>query len=124
MSTVQVTNITDGTTTVGTSFVVNGAAKSWINMFGDDASSRDSLNVSSTTDDATGQKSVTVTTAFGNANYATAVSVGETTSSPGNRAGSSSPNSATNFKFYCSSTNTGAYKDEDFMTAASFGDLA
>ena len=32
MSTLNVSNITDGTTTVGTSYVVNGSAKAWVSI--------------------------------------------------------------------------------------------
>ena len=54
MSTLSVSNITDGTDTVGTSYVVNGSAKAWLNY--DHASNiiRESFNVSSVTDNATG----------------------------------------------------------------------
>ena len=124
MSEVRANTISAANGTDPVTLTKQSASKSWINMFGDDASVRSSFNVSSTSDDATGQKSVTVTSSFSNANFATSVSVGETITSPGNRAGSSSPNSSSNFKFYCSSSNTGAYKDEDYMTASSFGDLA
>ena len=34
MSTLNVSNITDGTTTVGTSYVVNGSAKAWVTFNG------------------------------------------------------------------------------------------
>jgi len=34
MSTLNVSNITDGTDTVGTSYVVNGSAKAWVNFNG------------------------------------------------------------------------------------------
>jgi len=34
MSTLNVSNITDGTTTVGTNYVVNGSAKAWVNFNG------------------------------------------------------------------------------------------
>ena len=73
MSTLNVSNITDGTTTVGTSYVVNGSAKAWINFIGTVSSSaRDSLNVSSTTDGGTGTYTITFTSSFGAANYVAA----------------------------------------------------
>ena len=56
MSTLNVSNITDGTTTVGTSYVVNGSAKAWVNFQGDGTVTiRNSLNTSSITDTTTGQ---------------------------------------------------------------------
>lgn len=107
-----------------TDYVVNGSAKAWINMFGDDASVRDSLNTSSTSDDAVGKKTVNLTNSFSSADFATTTSVGETISSAGNRASTSSPTDANTYLFYTSSSNTGSYNDNDYMTASSFGDLA
>ena len=55
MSTLNVSNITDGTTTVGTSYVVNGSAKAWAAYNGQGTvSTRQSFNVSSMTDVSTG----------------------------------------------------------------------
>ena len=67
MSTLNVSNITDGTTTVGTSYVVNGSAKAW----GDcDASgtitSVGSLNVSSVADNGTSGKQFNYTSNLAN----------------------------------------------------------
>ena len=101
-----------------------GLAKSWINMFGDDASTRDTLNVASTSDDAVGKKTVNLTSSFSSADFATTTSVGETISSAGNRASTSSPTDSNTYLFYTSSSNTGSYNDNDYMTASSFGDLA
>tara|TARA_B100000497_G_C7381860_1_gene244512 strand:- start:140 stop:502 length:363 start_codon:yes stop_codon:yes gene_type:complete len=64
MSTLNVSNITDGTTTVGTSYVVNGSAKAWCNFDGDPATVVTSLNVSSLTDAAVGSFFVTFTNSF------------------------------------------------------------
>ena len=56
MSTLNVSNITDGTDTVGTSYVVNGSAKAWVNFNGTGTVAvRISLNTSSITDSGTGQ---------------------------------------------------------------------
>ena len=70
MSTLNVSNITDGTTTVGTSYVVNGSAKAWVNFNGQGTIAiRESLNVSSLTDRGTGQYTVNFSSAFADANY-------------------------------------------------------
>lgn len=76
MSTLNVSNITDGTTTVGTSFVVNGSAKVWINFNGTGTPAiNDSLNASSITDIAAGRFVFTFSNALANTNYApTAIS--------------------------------------------------
>ena len=65
MSTLNVSNISDGTTTVGTSYVVNGSAKAWVNFRGSDTFGIDnSFGVSSCDDDGVGDYSVNVTSAF------------------------------------------------------------
>lgn len=70
MSTLNVSNITDGTTTVGTSYVVNGSAKAWVNFNGEGTiAARDSFNVSSLTDNGTGSHAYNLTNAMNNANY-------------------------------------------------------
>jgi hypothetical protein len=71
MSTLNVANITDGTDTVETGYVVNGSAKAWVNMRGTGTVAiRDSLNVSSTTDIGTGRYSVNFSSNLANTNYA------------------------------------------------------
>lgn len=73
MSTLNVSNITDGTTTVGTSYVVNGSAKALAKFNGQSSplSLDSSQNVSSLTDTATGRPQVNFTTSFSNANFHT-----------------------------------------------------
>ena len=63
MSTLNVSNITDGTTTVGTSYVVNGSAKAWA-RFDADGSLDASLNISSASDEGTGSTQVNYTSNF------------------------------------------------------------
>lgn len=71
MSTLNVSNITDGTTTVGTSYVVNGSAKAWVNFNGTNtASVRSSLNVSSLTDNGTGDFTINFSSSLTDSNYA------------------------------------------------------
>ena len=70
MSTLNVSNISDGTTTVGTSYVVNGSAKAWVNFNGTGTIAiRDSLNVSSIDDDGTGDYGVNYSTSMASSNY-------------------------------------------------------
>ena len=75
MSTLNVANVTDGTTTVGTSFVVNGCAKAYVFFDGTAGtiapSDGGSQNVSSLTDDGTGNYQINFTNSMqSNANYA------------------------------------------------------
>jgi hypothetical protein len=78
MSTLNVSNITDGTTTVGTSYVVNGSAKAWVNMNGTGTIAiRDSLNVASLTDAGTGQYRMNFTNSFAAVDYAFSGTAGD-----------------------------------------------
>jgi hypothetical protein len=70
MSNLVVSNISDGTTTVGTEYVVNGSAKAWVNFTGTGTVAiDDSLNTSSITDNSTGRYEANPTNNFANANY-------------------------------------------------------
>ena len=74
MSTLNVSNITDGTTTVGTSYVVNGSAKAWANLNGGTFGLRDSLNISSAVDAATGLYEFNFASSFSSRNYSSVAS--------------------------------------------------
>ena len=70
MSTLSVSNVSDGTTTVGTSYVVNGSAKVHANFNGTStAAIRDSFNVTSITDNGTGDYTFTITNNLDSADY-------------------------------------------------------
>ena len=70
MSTLEVSNLNDGTTTVATTFVTNGSAKAWCNWDGTGTPSiRDSLNSASLTDNGTGSIQVNFTSNMANGNY-------------------------------------------------------
>lgn len=56
---------------IATSYVVNGSAKAWVNFNGTGTiAARDSLNLSSLTDNAGGDYTVTFSSALGNTDYA------------------------------------------------------
>ena len=75
MSTIQASNVSDGTTTVGTSYVVNGSAKAWANINGTGTiTARDSLNVSSLVDAATGGYNYNFTNNMDNTGFITTTS--------------------------------------------------
>jgi len=63
-----------GNNSIATSFVANGSAKAWINLNGPTGSARDSLNLSSVTDHASGEFSTNVSSAFANINYSNTTS--------------------------------------------------
>lgn len=75
MSTLNVSNITDGTTTVGTSYVVNGSAKAWLYAPATVASISGSFNISSLDDDGTGTAGMNLTSSMSSANYVTETTV-------------------------------------------------
>ena len=67
MSTLNVSNITDGTDTVETGYVVNGSAKAWGDCdVAGDITATGSLNVSSVTDNEANGKQFNYTNTFAN----------------------------------------------------------
>ena len=73
MSTLEVSNLNDGTTTVATTFINNGSAKAWanINQVTSGQAIRLSLNLSSLTDEGAATTTVSYTSAFANDDYCT-----------------------------------------------------
>jgi len=70
MSTLNVANVTDGTTSVPTGYVVNGSAKIWVNFQGTGTISIiDSFNGSSLSDIGTGNYRVYYSTNMADADY-------------------------------------------------------
>ena len=77
MSTINAANITDGTTSVPTGYVVNGSAKAWVNLNGTGTVAiRDSINVSSLTDAATGDYLSNFSSNMASNNYPSSVNTG------------------------------------------------
>ena len=74
MSTLSVSNITDGTDTVGTSYVVNGSAKAWVNFNQQSTMSIfGSFNISSLTDAGTGLTDIALSSSMSNTGFALAI---------------------------------------------------
>ena len=126
MSTLNVSNITDGTTTVGTSYVVNGSAKAWMSLNGTGTIAiRDSLNISSVTDNATGGYTQNFTNSFSNGNYSTNVTGthdGGSYVSWGVVANDTPPATTAFRGDYLNAASTPA--DVSYAQTSSFGDLA
>ena len=71
MSTIIASNISDGTTSVPSTYVVNGSAKAWVNFNGTGTVAiRRALNVSSLTDNGVGLYTANFTNAMVDADYA------------------------------------------------------
>ena len=68
MSTLNVANVTDGTTSVPTGYVVNGSAKAWVNH-SSTPSIVGSYNVSSLSDNGAGNFDINLTNAMSSTNY-------------------------------------------------------
>ena len=77
MSTLVVSNISDGSSTIGITSTSKGTAKAWVNFNGTGTVAiRASYNVSSITDNSTGNYTVNFTTPMNNVNYCCQVSAG------------------------------------------------
>jgi hypothetical protein len=83
MSTIVTSNVSDGTLSIPTTYVTNGSAKAWVNFGGTGTIAvRDSLNVTSLTDNGTGDYTVNFSNAFDAATYS-AVSNSGAVGTPG-----------------------------------------
>ena len=73
MSTLNVSNITDGTDTVETGYVLNGSAKAWVNFDqGTGLTVKDSFNISSSVDHAGAYSYHNLTNSYSNIYFTTA----------------------------------------------------
>lgn len=72
MSTLTVTNISNGSVTTTTANVVNGCAKAWAKFNGSTGAVSASYNVSSVTVNGTGDFTINFTSALADANYSIA----------------------------------------------------
>ena len=130
MSTLEVSNLNDGTTTVATTYVTNGSAKAWVNFQGDGTVAiRDSLNTSSITDTTTGQYFQNYTSNMNAVDYCSVGSAGKssgghTESNSGyvNLAEISGTYVNKRTIFVC--TVAGDFVDRDHVTCMIIGDLA
>jgi hypothetical protein len=114
MSTLTVSNVSDGSLSIPTTYVTNGSAKAWVNFNGQGTiAARDSLNVSSLTDNGTGDYNVNFSNAFGAADYAAIASGTEAQT----RVSDAAP-TASSVNVRTNST------DSPYVSCGNFGDLA
>jgi hypothetical protein len=118
MSTLNVSNITDGTTTVGTSYVVNGSAKAW--LYRSSGGLIETFGVSSYVDNSTGNYSYNLTSAMISANGHISMPVCRTSD---DRSASVIINSASQFTSYSRDISANALEDSNIL-AITHGDLA
>ena len=114
MSTIRVDNF--GPSAGGTTYSARGIAKAWAEVNMATATLKDSLNVASITDTATGDFTVTQTSAMGSANYGVVTSGGD-------RIDQSVITSASTHR-QISENSSFVRSDPSHFTSAVFGDLA
>ena len=132
MSTLNVSNITDGTTTVGTSYVVNGSAKAWVNISSASLTNpagltgvNGSFNVASVLDVQTGEVTVSFTNNMNNDDYSV---VG--TSNQSNTVGGRNSNfgayaiGTSSYTFSTTRASSAAVEDGFVVSSTVHGDLA
>ncbi len=123
MSTLSVSNITDGTDTVETGYVVNGSAKAFCvwNASSGTPTSLQSLNVSSLTDTNTGQCVVNYSSSMANTDSIISGGVGN----GGSKGWMYDNNSASSVRVETQNiASTPSYTDYDNVSVAIHGDLA
>ena len=103
MSTLNVANITDGTDTVETGYVVNGSAKAWVKANVSGVASN-SLNISSVTDLGVGNCLASFTNSMANNNAVVSVSVQIAVTTPSSLSAASASTASTQIVNYVNSS--------------------
>jgi hypothetical protein len=122
MSTLRLTTISNqtGSASVPSDTVINGSAKAWVNFDGTGTVAiRASFNVSSITDNGTGNYTVNFTTAFADANYA-ACGTANGSGNYGDRQLSATPTSGSACRLYSGVTAAVTLYDANYMMASFF----
>jgi len=124
MSTLNVSNITDGTDTVETGYVVNGSAKAWVNFDGEStAAIRDSFNSSSLSDNGVGNYTVTFTNSMSNSSYSAPAAGSSIYGISNHGCGMTNARTVSTLDFL-STDDTSTTRDARYFDAAIHGDLA
>ena len=122
MSTLVVSNINDGTTTVPATYVTNGSAKAWVNFNGSGTiAARDSLNLSSLTDNGIGDYTFNFSSNMANGNYTIHASTFR--SKNGGLLEGQTP-STSSYRVQFGETVDGSERDLAYDFLANFGELA
>ena len=116
--------ITGTAKSVDTDYVVNGSAKSWMNLNGSTFGLRDSLNTASATDNGTGDYTQTYTTGFTNGNYSVSlINQGTDAEDNGNFACVRTP-ATSSVRIGSRTARTSGAADTPYSFTQEFGDLA
>jgi hypothetical protein len=126
MSTIISANVSDGTLSIPTAFVTNGSAKAWVNFDGTGTiAARDSLNLSSLTDNGVGDYTVNFSNAFGAADYCPHFSIGDIVQRDAVTGGKSNATRLTTSVDVIVANNVqSAAVDTNSVYVSAFGDLA
>ena len=126
MSTIDVANLTDGTDTVATGYVINGSAKAWVDWDGTGTIYiRDSMNVSSVTDNGVGQFTANFTNNMDNASYSFSLSCKRAVTTNENAFINVSNNpTVSTLRVIISTSSTTVLVDSQYVSATVHGDLA
>jgi len=108
-----------------TNYVVNGSAKAWMNLDGEStAALRSSFNLTSITDNGTGDYTATLTSSMSNSSYATPCSGGSDTSGRYNVIAEADGKTTGAADFFGFQTSTGSALDQAEVSTSFLGDLA
>lgn len=125
MSTIRVDNF--GPSAGGTTYSARGIAKAWVNFDGTGTiAARDSQNVSSLTDNGTGDYTITYSSAFSSNNYSSNCNIGSgSTTREKVCFHHADTYSASSINVLCGYTYTSpGAEDHSFVLSQQFGDLA
>jgi len=116
-----------GNNSVGMTYVAGGSAKMWVNFNGESTLAiRDDLNVTSVTDNDTGDYTINMTSAMSDANYAALVTCSrdDTPNGIGTINGSVASPTSSALRITGRIPTTSGTVDTAFSNAAAHGDLA
>jgi hypothetical protein len=126
--TVTTANISDGTDSVATGYVVNGSAKAWVNFNGTGTVAiRDSMNVASITDEGVAKTKASFTSAMSNTEFvmtATASNGGGGAAAALYAPNISAKSTTATGTIFTQSISTGSAIDDPHVSSTIFGDLA
>lgn len=123
MSEIRANTISDAAGTGPVTLTKQSAAKAWVNFNGTGTiAARDSFNVSSLTDNGTGNYTVNFTNAFGAGDYSAVSSAGDTSIRITQGATAANP-TTTAYQFY-TFNNSFAASDAVYLFLSVHGDLA
>jgi hypothetical protein len=123
MSTLKTNTLSNvaGTASTAIENAIHGSAKAWVNFNGTGTVAiRASYNVSSITDNGTGDYTVNFTTAFADANYAATVTTKNTSNSDSSCVSDAADGYSTSYVKVLSINTTGVFADTTAMAVAIF----